>query len=86
MGANAATKAYKVLQNTENILAIELLHAMQALDLRGLNGVASTVQALHKEYRKNVAFANEDVEMHQFIKASLKFTRECNIDAFIADE
>jgi len=34
MGANGATKCYRVVKNLENILAIELLTAAQALDLR----------------------------------------------------
>ena len=33
-GANAATKAYKVVQNLEHILAIELFNAAQAMDFR----------------------------------------------------
>ena len=34
MGANAATKLYKVVENTERILAIELLNATQAIAFR----------------------------------------------------
>ena len=34
MGANAATKLFKILKNTERILAIELLNATQALEFR----------------------------------------------------
>jgi histidine ammonia-lyase len=34
MGANAATKAYRVVQNTYSILAIELLTAAQELVFR----------------------------------------------------
>ena len=34
MGANAATKLYKVMDNLEHILAIELMNAAQGLDFR----------------------------------------------------
>src|SRR5690606_13554591 len=34
MGANAATKCYQVMQNTERVLSIELLNAAQALEFR----------------------------------------------------
>ena len=34
MGANAATKAYTVVQNTKRVLAIELFNSTQALEFR----------------------------------------------------
>ena len=34
MGANSATKLYKIIQNLENILAIEWLCGAQAIDLK----------------------------------------------------
>ena len=34
MGANSATKCYKVIENVETILAIELMNASQALYFR----------------------------------------------------
>ena len=34
MGSNAATKLYRVVLNTERVLAIELLNAAQALEFR----------------------------------------------------
>ena len=37
MGANAATKLYKVVKNVEKILSIELLNSFQALDFREKN-------------------------------------------------
>ena len=39
MGANAATKLYKVMDNLEHILAIELMNAAQGLDFRRRSAV-----------------------------------------------
>ena len=34
MGANAATKLYRIMDNLEHILAIELMNAAQGIDFR----------------------------------------------------
>jgi histidine ammonia-lyase len=54
MGANAATKALKVVLNTEKILAIELYNAAQAMDFRRPTKTSSFLEEFLKEYRKQV--------------------------------
>jgi histidine ammonia-lyase len=73
MGANSATKAYKVIQNVESILAIELLNAAQALDFRRPEKSSPVIESLHSEYRSVVPFVAEDRVMHDIMDASLKF-------------
>jgi len=85
MGANAATKAWKVLKNTENVIAIELLNAMQALELRGVVGVASIVVALHGAFRQYTSFVSEDVEMHVRMRSALHFVQSLPIDRYIRE-
>ena len=40
MGANSATKLYKVVDNLNTILSIELLNAAQAIDLRNIKNLS----------------------------------------------
>ncbi len=76
MGANAATKAYKVVENLERILAIELFTAMQALDFREGAKSSSTIEKLREKYRAVVPFIKQDTYMHQYIDASIKFIQK----------
>lgn len=69
MGANAATKCYRVVENVKSIFAIELLTASQALDFRRPDKSAPVVEALHQEVRKKVPFFEEDVYLHQHMVA-----------------
>ncbi len=52
MGANAATKAYRVLENLERILAIELLNAAQALDFRRPETTSPYLEEFVAKYRE----------------------------------
>lgn len=76
MGANAATKAYKVVQNIERILAIELFTAMQALDFRKDIKSSTTIEKLRESYRQAVPFIQNDTYMHPHIEASIKFMQK----------
>jgi len=72
MGANAATKAFRVLSNVQKVLAIELLTAAQALDFRTLK-TSSFLQDFLKAYRKEVAFISEDRMLQADIDKSIQF-------------
>ncbi len=73
MGANAAVKALQVVNHVETILGIELFNAMQGLDLRGLDGVASKIKDLHTAYRASVPYLKEDAEMSPLMEKSRVF-------------
>jgi len=73
MGANAATKAYRVANNVENILAIELMAGCQALEFRGTSNTSPFLQSIIKEYRQTVPYVEDDVLMYELIDNSLKF-------------
>lgn len=75
MGANAAIKLYKVVLNTERVLAIELFNAAQALDFRLPLKSSPTLVALHDEYRKVVPFILNDELMYPYIEKSIQFLR-----------
>jgi len=73
MGANAATKLYRVVFNLERILAIELFNAAQALDFRKPMKTASYLSDFIEKYRKVVPFVEEDKIMHDEIVKSVEF-------------
>ena len=75
-GSNAATKLYRVVNNTESILAIELFNAVQALDFRKkLTRLKSSpvIEAFVEEYRKDVNFIQEDEIMYTLMHKSVDF-------------
>lgn len=76
MGSNAATKLYRVAQNTERILAIELFNAAQALDFRHPKHTSPVLEELAAEYRKVVPFVSHDVVMYPHIESSIHFLRK----------
>lgn len=73
MGANAATKAYKVLQNTKMILAIELMNASQAIEFRRPAKTSETLEKWLTEYRSFVPFMEKDEVIHDMMQKSLQF-------------
>ena len=76
MGSNSATKLYRVVNNTERVLAIELFNAAQALEFRRPLKTSPELEQWHAEYRKVVPFINEDTEMYPLIAKSIEFIRE----------
>ena len=79
MGANAATKMYRVLENVERILAIEFLNATQAIDFRRPMKTSSYLEEIIKAYRKEVEFIENDKIMYPEIQKTLNFTRNLKI-------
>lgn len=79
MGANAATKCLQVIENVERILAIELLTACQALDLRRPAVSAPILESLHRDFRKHVPFISNDRILAPDIEKSCQFLQNINI-------
>ncbi|WP_405210598.1 histidine ammonia-lyase [Dokdonia sp. Asnod2-E02] len=80
MGANAATKLLKVVENVETLLSIELLNAVQALHYRQPLHTSSFLQSFTKSYREVVPFADEDRIFANDIKLGKTFIGSLNID------
>ena len=76
MGANAAIKLYKVVLNTERVLAIELFNATQALEFRRPLRSSSVIQEVFDRYRKDVPFIINDEVMYPYIQKSIDFLRK----------
>ena len=76
MGANAATKLYRVALNTERVLAIELFNAAQALEFRRPDRTSPALEDMVADFRKKVPFIDNDTVMYPHIEASVQFLRE----------
>lgn len=76
MGANAAIKLYKIVLNTERVLAIELFNAAQALDFRRPLRSSEIIETIHNNYRKVVPFIVDDEVMYPHIAHSIDFLRK----------
>jgi len=79
MGANAATKLYRVVKNLERVLAIELMNAAQALDFRQEKS-SPFIESLLSNFRDEVSFVEDDRLLHSDIVASINFINNLDID------
>jgi len=73
MGANSATKLCSVVDNVERILAIELMNAAQAIDLRRPLKTSPELEAWHEAYRRCVPYITDDTVFSPLIEASINF-------------
>jgi len=80
MGANAATKAFRVMENTKRVLSIELFNAAQALDFRRPLKSSPVIEDFVEAYRRNVAFITTDKLMHEDIEKSIAFLDHLDIE------
>jgi len=75
MGANAATKVARMMDNLEKIVGIELLNAAQALAFRKPLKSSDYIENLIAAYRDEVPFVEQDIEMHLVIQKSIAFVK-----------
>ena len=73
MGANAATKCLKVMENLERILAIELMNASQAIEFRRPLKSSEFLEMFIKSFRQDVPLVKEDRILHYDIENSVAF-------------
>ena len=79
MGANAATKAFRVVANLEKILAIELMNAAQGIEFRRPLKSSTAIEKILSDYRSVVETLDEDRILYTDIAASIQFMR--NVEA-----
>jgi histidine ammonia-lyase len=79
MGANAATKCNRVVENIYTILAIELFTAAQALEFRRPKKSSATIEKWIGSFRKEVEFIKEDVTMYPEIQKSIRFLKKSKL-------
>ena len=79
MGANAATQTFKIVDNVERVLAIELLNASQALSFRK-EKTGEFLQSIVDSYREEVPVIEEDRVLAIDIENSIKYLQSLQID------
>jgi histidine ammonia-lyase len=79
MGANAATKCYRVINNVEKVLAIELLAAIQALEYRRPLTSSPGIEQLVHSFREKISFNKTDRFLHDDMLKSIEFMRNYEV-------
>jgi histidine ammonia-lyase len=76
MGANAATKLYRVLDNCQKILAIELIHAAQGLEFRRPLQSSVWLEDLYAQFRGVVPSLDTDRILATDMHAAYHFIQQ----------
>lgn len=79
MGANAATKAMKVVNNLKKVLAIELMTASQALHFRKERS-SDFLQNFVQTFREDVPIIEEDRILSKDIEKAIDFIENLEVD------
>lgn len=79
MGANAATKLYKILQNVKRILGVELMAAAQAIEFRRPLKTSDKLEEFLAKYRNYVKPLQKDRILHDDMIKSVVFLEEYEI-------
>lgn len=81
MGANAANKACLVAANLQDVLAIELLAACQAIDFRGPELLSDWGKRIYEQVRACAGFIDSDRSFQDSIKAISRLIAEGKINS-----
>lgn len=80
MGANAATKLHKIIDNLKRIAAIELMNAAQGIDFRRPLKSSPYIEKIMTAYREKLPFVEDDVVMADYIAATMEFLDTFDVD------
>lgn len=80
MGANAATKCSRIIDNVYKVLGTELMNAAQALEFRRPLKSSPLVEKLFDEYRKIVPFVDVDRVLYTDMAKSVEFLKNNNYE------
>ncbi len=86
MGANAATKLHKIVDNLKYIAAVELMNAAQGIDFRRPLKSSPYIERVMEEYRKVVPFVDEDVVMADYIAKTMDFLQGFKVELEVEEE
>lgn len=73
MGANAATKCKRVVDNIRRVLAIELMVAAQAIEFRSPLRTSPVLNEVLRAYRGTISFNTNDRFLHDDMQKTLDF-------------
>lgn len=67
MGTIGARKATEILKNTRQVIAMEIMAACQAIDLRGDNGLGKKTKRAYNKVREYIPFIKDDEIMYHLL-------------------
>ena len=76
MGTIAARKAKDIMENARKVIAMEILGAVQAIDLRGKKKLGVGTEAAYKVVREHTSFADKDRIMYKDINISEEIIKQ----------
>lgn len=76
MAANAGTRLYRMVENTERILAIEWMSAVQGLSLRRPLKASNAMEKITSAYRRKVKPLMEDRNLSEDLAATVLFLQK----------
>ncbi|HEX8331664.1 MAG TPA: histidine ammonia-lyase [Segetibacter sp.] len=79
MGANAATKCLRIVNNVEKVLAIELMTAAQAMEFRKPLKTSPQLQQVLSDFRSVISFCHEDRIFHDDMVKAIEFVKTYKI-------
>ncbi len=79
MGANAATKLYRVAENIERILSVELMTSSQALSFRTKKS-SDFIESFVNSFRQEVPVLSKDILLHDEMMKSKQFIQNLSLD------
>lgn len=80
MGANAALKCSRIIDNVESVLGILLLAGTQALEFRRPLKTGNELEEIFSDFRKNVDFRNEDRVFKPDMDSARFFIQKLNLE------
>ena len=79
MGANAATKCFRVIDNVEKVLAIELVTAVQAMEYRRPLKSTAVIEDMIAAFREKVSFNDADRFLHDDMLKAVAFMKSYDL-------
>lgn len=75
MGTIASRHGYQILENVRNVIAIECIIALQAVEVKGSDQLSPQTKEKYEEYRQIVPSIIEDRQFHKDIKRVSDYLR-----------
>ena len=86
MGANAATKLHKIIDNLKYVAGIELMNAAQGIEFRRPLKSSPYIESVLKAYREVVPFVEDDVVMADYIADTMRFLEKFEVELHVDPE
>ena len=86
MGTIAARKAMQIVENTETVLAMELMTGLQAIDFKDNAKMSNCTKRVYDYIRKHIPFIEEDTIMYKHIHIAKELVHSREFELLIKGE